>query len=823
MKITLVVVAVLVWLLAPTPVWAVVPQTPAPTPRETTVRVSGTVVGPDGAPLAGVTIATEPEPTLTSRSVQTDADGTYTFAVRVGQGELNLFVTAKGFGREAIARFNVTGDITVDIALRPAFETQLSVEADVPLLTSTGMVGEVELAPSQIAVLPSLGERDLFRAFQLLPGVSGGNETSSGLFVRGGTPDQNAVLLDGFRVYHVDHLFGYFSAFNMDAIERVSLHKGGFPARFGGAVSGIMEIEGRASNSTEAKWAGGGSLLGYFGSYESPLGEKASVLVAVRRSFQGPLYDKILGLVNRQPGPPRLTSRPGFRGGPSFDSQPKSHFYDVNAKIKMTPSRKDTVVLSLYGGGDNTDNSRDLQLPADFLERLQARGFNLPGAGFDPNNPSFNIADVRDTTNLGVGLVWTRAINARVQLRANLGFSRFTDTRSRSVGGNTQAPNGEHDALSDFTVHVDVPVNISLGHNFEAGAEITRNASTYTLQGGPPRAESGTPLADLFDQTGRGVQTTGYVQDSFLIKSKLFVVAGARATYFDRTGETYFDPRFAASLPVTSALTFKIGAGRYHQVTSQFTREDLLQGNRQFWAVADDALVPVTGSRDLVGGVTFQKGTFLVDLEGFSRKTDGLTQFTPRLNGGSDTIDYASFFHHGSSTSRGMDVLIQKKSGQHTGWIAYTNNHVAYSFPTLQAGAFPADHDRPHEVKAVSIIDVNRWTFSTTWLLATGKPYTEPIGTEAIALPDGNTIDRVVVGDKNSARLPSYHRLDVALNRRLPFQTIGKEALLNLTLFNVYNRRNVWYKEFNVLDGEITENNIRLMGLTLNASVTVKF
>jgi hypothetical protein len=109
------------------------------------------------------------------------------------------------------------------MTLKPAYETQLSVGADIPMLSTTGDPGVVKLAPSQIAVLPSLGERDLFRAFQLLPGVSGSNEASSGLYVRGGTPDQNAILLDGFRVYHVDHLFGYFSAFNMDAIDSVAL------------------------------------------------------------------------------------------------------------------------------------------------------------------------------------------------------------------------------------------------------------------------------------------------------------------------------------------------------------------------------------------------------------------------------------------------------------------------------------------------------------------------------------------------------------------------------------------------------------------------
>ena len=262
----------------------------------------------------------------------------------------------------------------------------------------------------------------------------------------------------------------------------------------------------------------------------------------------------------------------------------------MNARIRMAPSKKDTFVLSFYGGGDNVDNSRDLQLPADFLEQLKARGFNPPAQGFDANNPSLNISDVRHTANLGVGAIWTRRVNARVQLRANVGYSSFQDTRSRSVGGNTQAPNGEHDSLSDLTAHAAMPISIAIGHNLEAGAEVTTNVSSYTLRGGPPGPRNGSPLASLFDQNVRGTQTSGYVQDEWLIKSKLFLSAGARATRFDRSDQTYLDPRVAVSLPVSAAVTLKAAAGTYHQVTSQITREDLLQGNRQFWSVADNAL-----------------------------------------------------------------------------------------------------------------------------------------------------------------------------------------------------------------------------------------
>ena len=160
-------------------------------------------------------------------------------------------------------------------------------------------------------MLPSLGERDLFRAFQLLPGVSGSNEASSGLYVRGGTPDQNRIEYDGFRVYHVDHLFGYFSAFNMDAVDTVELSKGGFEAQHGGALSSVMQIAGKSGRLDRTAGSVGMGLLSFNGVFETPLfNNKGSGLVAVRRSFQSPLYDKILNLYDNNP----TIGRPGGGG-----------------------------------------------------------------------------------------------------------------------------------------------------------------------------------------------------------------------------------------------------------------------------------------------------------------------------------------------------------------------------------------------------------------------------------------------------------------------------------------------------------------------------
>jgi hypothetical protein len=208
----------------------------------------------------------------------------------------------------------------------------------------------------------------------------------------------------------------------------------------------------------------------------------------------------------------------------------------------------------------------------------------------------------------------------------------------------------------------------------------------------------------------------------------------------------------------------------------------------------------------------------------YSRDIKGLSQLAPRLIGSTDSVDLNRFFYGGTGKARGLELLGQGRIGRHNGWASYTWSRITYDFPDL-SGEFPADHDRAHELKLVDTYTLGRWTASATWVLSTGRPYTEPIGVEPITVqgPNGEaTFERIVVGDKNAARLPAYHRLDLALNRVWEMPS-NRTATLGVTVFNAYNRGNVWYREFTNVEGEIVENNIWLMPLTTNAFLSIKF
>ena len=291
--------------------------------------VAGRVTAATGIGVVGATVSAVGP----SVSATTDADGRYRLeGLPIAQRVL-IVASASGFESHEEWAWIVEGTVALDFRLELArFRESVSITGEIPLLTTGGELGVVRLAPDQIASLPSLGERDIFRTMQLLPGVSGSNETSSGLYVRGSTPDQTLVTYDGFTVYHVDHLFGYFTAFNMEAVEDVELRKGAYEARYGGRLSSVMELHGRSG--PKDRWSGSftASMLSVSGTVSVPLANRGALLLAGRRSFQSPLYNDILdlfgttgngpaaGLGGGGPGPSR--SGGGGLGGGAFGFAP---------------------------------------------------------------------------------------------------------------------------------------------------------------------------------------------------------------------------------------------------------------------------------------------------------------------------------------------------------------------------------------------------------------------------------------------------------------------------------------------------------------------
>ena len=674
------------------------------------------------------------------------------------------------------------------------------------LLQMSNEISVATINPKEIATLPILGEKDIFRTFQLLPGVSGSNEGSSGLYVRGGTPDQNLILYDGFTVYHVDHLFGMFSAFNSNAIKDVQLYKGGFESKFGGRISSVMDIVGKSGNEKQFNLGVDIGFLSINGFVETPIGDKLTILLAARRSFQSPLYESIFSSFQEEAQSTTQTvTAPNGKGSRTLAStEPSSHFYDLNAKISYKPTEKDIISYSFFNGVDDLDNSRTFD---------RTFGNNKITGGFN---------DLTKWGNWGMSTKWSRKWSDKFYSNALVSYSNYFSLRDRT-SERTRLVDDEYitlkrgtledNNLQDYSIKLDNEYELNENNHLEFGLQANHFDIQYDY------TQNDTNVIQNRDDIGNLYAI--YVQDIWKPFSKFNIKPGMRISYFDVSDKLYFEPRLSLSYKPTARLTLKAAWGHYYQFVQRVIREDISAGSRDFWMLTDGDIVPVGFAEHFIIGTSYETNDFLFDIEAYYKKLSGLTEYTLRYIPQFGTIDYDAFFYQGDGFAQGIEFLIQKKFGNLTGWVGYTLGEVIYDFPVYGDTPFPASHDVTHELKLVGTYKLKAWTFSATWIYATGKPYTEPIGGYQIELPDGTTEDFISVGPKNAARYPDYHRLDIAVSRNFKLGDFGIGAV-NFSIFNVYNQQNVWYKEFEIDDNNLTETNVTLLGITPNITLSFK-
>ena len=807
--------------------------------------VRGFVRSADGLSVPGASVAVEG----TEIFAMTDTDGRYTLVGLRSEARIVLVASAPGFDNATVtvvARQGapVEANFVLPIA---AFSEDVTVTAEVPMLRASGGTSQVTLRPEQVTSLPSLGEKDIFRTLQLLPGVTGSQEASSGLYVRGGTPDQNLVTLDAFTLYHVDHLFGYFSAFNMEAVDKVEFSKSAFSAADGGRLSGVLRLTGKSKAASAATGFLTLSMLSAGGYFSVPLGTRGSFLIAARRSFQSPLYNNILGLFNT--GGPR-DGPPGGRGasfgGGTFESTPSSWFYDLNSKLDLKVTERGRFSVSAYDGRDVLDNSRDLQIGNFGFGMFPGQQTETPDL---PSDLTMQLSDLQHWKNRGFGATWIHQWAPASSTSLSAGFSKYGNVRnhasrltSASTGEDYSISSGrggngaqaESNDLRDLTFRLDTVVAAGSGHTLSFGGEATRmevayNAQTEAVQGIGPGGGFNSGLVNLLNQSGSGRLLTAYAQDTWSPTARIVLTPGLRVSKYDLTNSTFVEPRLRLNYQATPRLQFKAGYGVHHQVASRITNENLSQGDREFWTLSNGTTVPVEGSVQLVGGASYETGGFLIDVEAYHKTLDNLTMFAPRLTPGVTPGEGASYLHFGKGAASGLEMLFQKKFGMHTGWVSYTLSRIEQTFPTLESNSFPASQDQTHEFKLADSVQLgNRWTAGGSWIFGSGRPYTPAVGIETVELPirdpsDGSslTVNRLTFGPKNSDRLPTYHRLDLSIQGE--FELFGAKTTLGVTIFNVYDRQNVWYRSYQTFGGSGTANDVLLMGRAVNVFFKVGF
>ena len=733
------------------------------------------------------------------------------FYLDVPSDTVTITISYIGYEKHEIKLNKQLTESRIDILLTQTAENieevMIIAEKEKIIRVNPDVVSAVSISPELIAKLPNFGEVDIMRAFQLLPGISGSNETSAGLYVRGGTPDQNLILFDGMTIYHVDHFYGFFSAFNANSVDDVELYKGGFPAEFGGRTSSVLDIKGKPADMQEFNFGAGLSLLSFNAFAEIPLiKDKLSLQVSYRRSYtdmiQSGLYNNIFDMYNDAED-----ESPSFGGGSRMGVQqetfePSFYFYDLNTKLSYKHSDKDLFTLSLYNGKDNLDNSR-----------IQTMGFS--------SENTTDITDILEWGNFGISSNWERKWNEKFKSDLSLSYSNYFSLYDKKIdlaeGGTSnlrKVNTYEDNDVKDLTLRIGNNWQISENNTLKFGGLITYNDIKYSY------IQSDT--INIIDKQNYGTQYAGYLQDKHVFFDKLIVNAGFRATYFDVTDKMYYEPRLSAILKLPYNLKLKAATGQYYQFISRTVREDVLAGSKDFWVLADNDNIPVSSAIHYIAGIEWEPGDYLFSAEAFYKDMTGLSEYSMRFSGYRDDIQTNELFFQGDGTAKGLELLAQKKIGKVTGWLAYTYTEVIHDFPEMNNGLpFYALHDQTHEFKAVYSHEIGKWDLSATWIYATGTPYTAPEGEYQITLLDGTQYDYIHVSNKNSYRLPAYHKLD--LSGKYNFKLGNTKASIGLSIFNFYNHENIWYKEYETDEetGQLIETNITKLGFTPNVSFNI--
>ena len=788
-------------------------ELPKSPPKHFLFTISGKVVDQSsGDPLPSATLRIR----NTDLSTTTNTEGDFTI-FNVPSDTCVVEVSYSGYQNDylRLSAKNINENLVLEMfkALNTLNEVTILGKKNGIMNTDTKKVGVLQLSPANLDKLPSIGEKDIMRAFQLMPGVGATNESSSGAYVRGGTPDQNLVVFDGFTIYQVDHLYGFFSAFNANALKDVQLFKGGFSSIYGGRLSSVTEINGKDGDRKNFNFGVDLSLLSINMFMETPINKNSSLLIAFRRSYQGPLYDKIFQQFNTStvqggggPGGPG-----GGPGGFQESVIPASHFYDLDVRYNYHINKNNILTWSLYSGEDNTDNSRVLQIPA-----------------FINNGGNINITDYTRYGNLGSSLKWFNQYNTKLHSNTFLTYSSYFNDKNRSTNGSITDSNNNTTTFERGTVETNNLQDVGLKSDWEYstsntvkllfGGYVTREHINYDY------VQDDT--TNLINQHKTAFLTGVYTELEYNPDSKLHIQPGLRTTWFQPTGKVYLEPRLSASYVLNNNFTLKAATGQFNQYMNEVTREDIVNGNRNFWVLSNNSNIPVSNAQHYMGGIAFENNDFLIDVEGYYKTLENLTQYTIRQTGfnpGTRTQKINQDFYTGSGDAKGIEILLQKKLGRYTGWIGYTLGNTEEKFAIYGNTYFPADQDIVHEFKTVNLYHLGRWNFSGVFIFSTGHPYTAPVSVYTVATTDGNRNTGFNVSGKNALRYPDYHRLDLSATYDLIKINGNKIGSIGLSLFNVYDHTNIWYKEFQIENNQVVTTNVNYLGFTPNLTLSLRW
>lgn len=701
--------------------------------------------------------------TLTATT--TNTAGYYTLP-DLAPGRYTLVVTYIGYRPHRQEMSLAPGEVRrLDVEMVPQRVVLEAIEVvgAVALEEEVRRIGAAQLSTDVIRQMPALLEPDVFRSLQLLPGVKSSSDYSSGLYIRGGSPDQTLILLDRTTVYNPTHFFGFFSTFNPDAIKDVRLYKGAYPATYGGRLGSVLDIYNKDGNRRRTQGSASMGLLASRAIVEGPY-SRGSYMLALRRSTLEPLLASL--------------RKARVEGIPD-----RFYFYDVNGKLNVDASPNDHLSLAVYGGTD----ALALSLLGDARVDL-AYG------------------------NRTVSATWTHVFSRNLFANVTATASRYFSEPNFDVARTTFT---RVNAVRDVSVKGDFEYTPSAQHQIEAGFWAGRFAMRLrdTFDG-----------EETLSEEIRTAYAALHVQDTYRPSVTWSLLGGVRANYFAEGGYWRVEPRVSLEHRPAGTVRLQLGYGRYYQFLTLVSSE--LFSGFDIWLTTGDGVPPASGDQVVAGVKTTLAPDVNLDVEAYARTMRNLFELDPFLPDAAG-LDYADLFHYGSGYAYGAELLLERRRGRATGFLGYTFGVTRRRFPNLnEFRYYPPKYDRTHELNLVLNYDLTpAWRLAAVFNYATGQAYTEPAQQfKLLDNPFGSSDRSAVVSAFNAARLPPYHRLDLGVSRRASFFGWGAYEL-QLQLINAYGRRNTWFYLFEFEnDGGVKRSTVPQIPVPIpNVAFTVRF
>lgn len=704
----------------------------------------------------------------TSKGDATNNSGYYTIT-NIEPGTYTLVVSYLGYERyEEKIDLEEGENMRVDVELQPeGYQLDELVVRSEEEERSKKNIGIARMETELINQLPSVFQADVFRSIQLLPGVKAASDFSSGLYIRGGSPDQTLILLDQTTVYNPTHFFGFFSTFNPDAVKDVQLYKGGYPAEFGGRLGSVLSIYNKDGNRNEFEGSVSLGLLSSRASIQGPY-SKGSYMLAVRRSTLEPLLAAL-----RQ----------------SIDQIPDSfHFLDVNGKINYDANSDNRLSLSFYSGNDVVDF---------------------------PFSDDASIA--LDYGNQTLSGNWTHIFSDNLFGDLTITGSRYFNFPSFNIAS---TPFKRSNNIYDFSAKGDLEYIPNDNHNVKAG--FWGGSLLLKLSDEFDREE--TFSSRILSQYG-----SAYIQDSWEISDRWTLDPGLRFSHFSEGNYWRLEPRLSVEYQPSESIRLQGAYGRYNQFLTLISNEAF--SGFDTWLTTDKGVPPSSGDQFVLGSKTQPSDNYGIDFEMYYRTMNDLFELDPFLPdvAGLDYPELFRFgtgYAYGAELT--VEKQAGRLSGYLGYTFGVTRRkYPSANYPVggTEARYFPPKYDRTHDIDLVLDYQLsNRWEVTGVFSYAMGQAYTKPLGrTVAVDFPtSGQSLNQLVVGKVNASRLPAYHRADISFNRAGTFFGFG-EAEWQFQVINAYSRRNVWFYNYDLESNPIEQEEVNLLPILPSISYTLNF